>query len=315
MLVPPTKFVWDTMLAAKMFWYSLPLGLSQGVSQISRQIDRLVIGRFMSTEFFATFTWAAMALPFVPEISESVMTVLTPEFARLHKDGDNAQFLSIWHESIRKTSIIILGVFGLVEALAEPIIIALYSAKYADSVPYFRLYQIGLLVRVTVFGAILQSLGETRQILYASIFMLAVKALTSVALFKMLGPVGPVIASLILTGLLSVYFLFFISRRLGTNLRRVWPWLSYAKILAAAVLAGAAALAVYAIPKESIASALAAVSVWLSTKPSVISAVELAIGSAIFALVYVLVLHATGSLKAKDWQLLKAMTYGRFAEK
>jgi O-antigen/teichoic acid export membrane protein len=311
-VIPPSSFVMDKSLAGKMLMYSLPLGISQAVGQMSRSIDRLVIGRYMDIEFFATFTWAATALPFIAEIAESVTTVLIPELAKLHKAGADRQFIAVWQESIRKTAIITVGLFGFFEALSGPIIIAIYSEKYVDSIYYFRLYQIGLIFRVTIFGAVLQSIGRTRYILYGSAIALPLKVMINITLFKFFGPTGLVFGSLFLGLSVMYYLLHQVCKELHTSVRRVWPWSYHVRIFAASVIGGAVTLAVYLIPKAGIVSALSLFSAWAATKASIVAAAQVVIGLAIFLPVYALLLHLLGVLKDKDWELLRRMTYGRF---
>lgn len=340
-VVPPKSFIWDSTLARKMLYYSLPLGLSVAVTQLSRSIDRIVVGGFVSADLFAAFSLAALALPFIPEIAESVMTVLTPELAVMYKNGEKEKFISIWQESIRKTSIIILGIFGAVEFLAGPLMVAMYSDKYTDSILYFRLYQVSLLVRVTVFGAVLQSVGKTRQILYASIAVLLVKSFLSVSMYKLfdlfgMGPIGPVVGSILMGALLMSYWLHFISKQLDSTPWRVWPWGYYLRILAAALVAGLASAAIYLVPYPAYAATTNAVFGWLAAgaarlpagavadaagralarlavDTSVVAAARLVAGICIFLPAYAFLLHILGTLKEKDWKLAKDMTYGRLA--
>jgi hypothetical protein len=111
------------------------------------------------------------------------------------------------------------------------------------------------------------------------------------------------------------FLLFLISRFLKTRPTRLWPWSYHFRILGASVLAGAAACAVYLIPKTSIVAGLAAVSQWLAGKPSAVAAVQCAIGGAIFVPTYLVFLHLFKTLKDKDWVLFREMTYGRFVGK
>ena len=163
-----------------------------------------------------------------------------------------------------------------------------------------------------MFGAILQSIGRTRQILYGSLGILAIKAVLNVILYKAVGPTGPIFGSLLLGTLATAYFLKFISRELGTTPTRVWPWKYHFRAIVAGVVAGAAAFPVNFIPKEALSSAIALVSHWAAGKASIIAALQVVAGGAIFVPVYVLLLHSLKVLKEKDWQLLKDMTYGRF---
>jgi len=312
-VVPPQQFIWDSSLASRVFFYSLPIGLSAAVGQISRQIDLLVIGRFMDPDFFATYSWGAQHLPFVPVVATSVMTVLIPELARLYKDGERLQFTFIWHESIRKIGIFVLGVFAFVEFFAAPLIVALYSEKYVESILYFRLYQVLLLFRVTMFGYVMQSLGKTRIIFYVTLVSVAIKPVTSVLLFFAFGPVGPPLATWLNATVAFVIYLVLLSKFLGLRLSRVWPWSYYGRILGAAVVAAfGASWVLRLLPRGRMTGILGGLWEQLSGRASIAALVQLCLGGAIFLPVYVLLLYLFRTIKSKDWQLLKDVTIGRF---
>jgi len=283
------------------------------VGQISRQIDLLVIGRFMDPDFFATYSWGAQHLPFVPVVATSVMTVLIPELARLYKDGERLQFTFIWHESIRKIGIFVLGVFAFVEFFAAPLIVALYSEKYVESILYFRLYQVLLLFRVTMFGYVMQSLGKTRIIFYVTLVSVAIKPVTSVLLFFAFGPVGPPLATWLNATVAFVIYLVLLSKFLGLRLSRVWPWSYYGRILGAAVVAAfGASWVLRLLPRGRMTGILGGLWEQLSGRASIAALVQLCLGGAIFLPVYVLLLYLFRTIKSKDWQLLKDVTIGRF---
>jgi len=288
--------------------------MSAALAQLSRAIDRGVIGRYEKAEFFAVYSLGALALPFVGEIAESVMTVLIPELARLYKEGDRAQFVKIWQESIRKTSIFVLGTLGFVMFFAAPVMVALYGAQYADSALYFRLYQVALLLRVTLYGHILQAIGQTRQIMYTTVFLLVTKIGTNLTLYKMMGPTGPPVGSLVLAFIVSAYLLYFIARQLGSSMGRIWPWGYYFKILAAGVLAGGFSAVALLVSDNTLSAYVGRVSKAL-VRADVFAAMKVVLGLALFLPAYAALLHVFRALKDKDWRLLKSMTYGRFVRK
>ncbi len=313
-ILPHAGVIWENRLAVKILAYSVPLGLSAAVGGVSKLIDRGLIGRYEDTTFFAVYSVGALALPFVGEISESVMTVLIPELARLYKQGEKAQFLKIWQESIRKTSVFVLGTMGFIMFFATPVIVALYGERYAESALYFRLYQVALLMRVTLYGHVLQAIGQTRQILYASVILVLLKVGTNLTLYKALGPTGPPLGSLALAFGLFFYMLFFIGKQLGFKMGRLWPWAAYFKVLAAALAAGLVGSAALLVPDAMLSSYAGRISEKL-VRPDVTAAIKLVLGMATFLPVYLAALHISGALQDKDWQRIKAMTYGRFVKK
>lgn len=335
--VSPAKFAWSGELFRRMLFYAVPLGLSVAVGGMSRQVDTFIIGRYELKEFVATYSFAAQHLPFVPVIPMSVMTVLIPVLAKLHKERDYGQFMLVWHEAIRKTAIFILGAFAFLQFFAEPYIVTLYSAKYAGSVPFFQLYQFTLLYRVTLFGYVLQSMGKPRLILHITLGSFTFKALASCFLYWILGPAGPPVSSALTGLLLSFVYLRSIGGNLGVGLGGIWPWRTYLKNVAAAVAAGFVASAVYwvppgvilkglawapglgiraarLIPSEGLSAKFTALFERLGESASLVTFGQLVLGMAVFVPVYVLLLVLLRTLRKKDWELFRRMTYGRFVK-
>ncbi len=319
-VISPRNFVWKSDLVRRILFYSLPIGLSAASAQISRSIDRLVIGYFEDTEFFATFSWAGRSVPSVSIIAASAMTVLIPELARLHKEGNFRQFATIWHESIRKVSIATLAIFAFLEFMAGPYIVALYTDSYVGSVVYLRVYLLSMLMRVTMFGYVMQAIGRPRYILYVTLGSLTIKSFLSVGMYKLFclfdwGPMGPPIASLMMSSAVGAFYLRVISRQLSLRPRNVWPWRTYGRNIAAAVIAGASTLLVHLVPTASIIRVLTSVVGEAGGSASPVALVRIVMGATVFVPVYVVLLHFGGILKPKDWQLLKDMTIGRFKSK
>lgn len=338
-LVPPRDMIFNARLIGRILYFSVPLGISAVIAQFSHQIDKLIIGYFVKdAAFFATFTQGAQGIPAVGEVAESVMTVLVPVFAVLYKQGKREQLLATWHESMRKTGIFVLGVFGFVQFFATPLIIGLYSEKYADSVVYFRIYQLALLTRLTMYGHVLQALGSTHQIMAVTAGVLISKGVVNVVMFKTMGPLGPPFGSVAVSTAVGVVYMALISRRLGVGLRRIWPWSYYFRILGSATGAGLVAASVLLLPlgrlsdnlyssamwalapmltsaEGSFAARLARTALSAAGSPSLISFGYLALGLAIFLPLYLAALQASGILRDKDWALVRDATYGRILGK
>jgi hypothetical protein len=149
--------------------------------------------------------------------------------------------------------------------------------------------------------------------------VVAIKPFISVGMFKMFdaawpghGPVGPPISSVLISFVTAIYYTVFAKKQLGVSYKVIWPWSAYFKILGAAVVAGLIAAAVLFIPTHYYAAALVGRLAALAKKPSVLAAMQVALGGMVFLPVYVLLLHVWRAVKPKDWELLKDMTYGRF---
>ncbi|MDN5315618.1 MAG: hypothetical protein PWP10_4370, partial [Clostridiales bacterium] len=203
--------------------FSIPLGLASVVAQLSVELDKLVIGRFFSTEDIAIYTNAAREMP-VTIIASALTAVLMPRLVRLLKDKKYDDAVSIWGNSIEISFIIICFVsFGLI-VFAPEVISLLYSDKYLPGVDVFRVYSLVLLLRVTYFGMILNSIGKTKFIFYSSIISLLLNVILNYIFYLIFGFIGPAYASFLSILLVQMLQLFATGKSIDVKFTKIFPW-------------------------------------------------------------------------------------------
>ena len=72
------------------FRYSLPMGLASVVGTVNVELDKLVIGRFFTTNEYAIFANASKELP-VTMLATSLTAVLLPRLVRFLKEDKNRE--------------------------------------------------------------------------------------------------------------------------------------------------------------------------------------------------------------------------------
>jgi O-antigen/teichoic acid export membrane protein len=210
--------------------FSIPLGLASVVAQLSIELDKLVIGRFFSTEDIAIYTNAAREMP-VTIIASALTAVLMPRLARLLKDKKYDDAVSIWGNSIEISFIIICFIsFGLI-VFAPEVISLLYSDKYLPGVDVFRVYSLVLLLRVTYFGMILNSIGKTKFIFYSSIISLFLNVMLNYIFYSIFGFVGPAVATFISMIIVIYLQLLATSISISIPMHSIFPWMKLLNIM------------------------------------------------------------------------------------
>jgi len=210
--------------------FSLPLGLASVVGRLSVELDKLVIGRFFSTEDIAIYTNAAREMP-VTIIASALTAVLMPRLVRLLRDKEYDEAVNIWGNSIEISFIIICFVsFGLI-VFAPEVISLLYSNKYLPGVNVFRVYSLVLLLRVTYFGMILNSIGKTKFIFYSSIISLLLNIILNYVFYLIFGFIGPAIATFI--SLIIVIYLQLLATSISISIpmHSIFPWMKLLNIM------------------------------------------------------------------------------------
>lgn len=235
----PLKICFDTQLVKTIFTYSVPIGLAALVGTLDLEIDKLMIGGMLDTEQLAIYTNAAKELP-LTIVASSLTAVLLPQMARMLKNQNAKDAISLWGDTVCLSYMIICFFASALIAFAPQVITILYSEKYLPGVPVFRVYSAVLLLRCTYFGIVLNSIGKTKPVFYTSILSLGLNAVMNYTFFRAFGMIGPAIATFFSIAIAGFVQLYITSKTLAVELRKLLPWRSLAKItLINALLCGA----------------------------------------------------------------------------
>lgn len=243
----PASF--NPSLTKSQLQYSLPLGVSSILGTLTLQIDRILIALFFGAAFYGAYANAANELPFVSIITGSVLTVLTPEFVRLLKVGDNAEILRVWKASTSKVALVMFPLAAFFIAFAPSAIIVLFSSKYVDAIPISIIFLLILPVRITNYGALLNAAGRSRLVMMASLGTLVIKVVLGVVLVINFGLVGAAFSTLLAVYSAATWQLWECRKLLGVSWADIFPWRRLAVVaLVTAIAALISALATMGMP-------------------------------------------------------------------
>ncbi len=205
---PSLHFKWERL--KPFLSYSWPLFGLNIVNYFSKNVDTLVIGRFLGagTVGYYNKAYSLMSLP-VNNISSSVSRVLFPD---LSYSQNNREL--VWKKYLRLLSVTAFVTFPLMATmylLADDLILLLYGPKWEPSIPLFKaLCVLGAFQTLTYTGTIFQSIGKTKIIFYLNIFLKLFIVIGILAGFYLGGLMG-VIWGLTLTSIIGLiinkYFL------------------------------------------------------------------------------------------------------------
>ncbi len=234
-----TKVSFDPGFYQEVFRYSLPLGLSSIIGMLSIQLDKLVVSGFFTPAQYAVFSIGAMELPFISILNNSVNAILLP-----HISSEPAKMTEVYRAAVRKNALVIFpfAVLGLI--FATPLITFLYTETYLGSVPFFRVYLLNLPLRVATYGIIFMALRKTRYIMINSLVTLGLNLVLNLVLVRLIGMMGAVIATVIVTWLSVALYLYWMRHKLGLDLTELFPLKALLKTL---LVAGISALPAYAV--------------------------------------------------------------------
>ena len=223
------RFHIDKVLCKQILAFAIPIGLSDMVSTISREVDKLMIGGFLDTESLAIYTNAAKEIS-LTVISTSFIAVLMPKLSKMVKEERIDEAVETWKDTTSFTYIFMcFGVAALV-TFAPQVMTILYSEKYLPGTGVFRIYALILLWRTAYFGTMLSLHGKTKKILFCSIFSMAINIVLNYALYKLIGFSGPAWSTFFSIGIVNILQLKFTSNIIGISISKLFPWLDLLKI-------------------------------------------------------------------------------------
>ena len=212
---------WD--IVKKIFAYSIPIGLASLIGTINVEIDKLMIGGQLGTEELAIYTNAGKELP-LTMVATSLTAVLMPQIVRKLKQEDTLGAVSLWKTSVEISYIILCFFTTACIVFAPQIMTILYSEKYLPGVSVFRIYSIVLLLRVTYFGLVLNSVGKTRFILWSSIASLVLNVVLNYTMYQLLGFIGPAVATVLSILLIALLQIWVSGRVIHVPFSQIFPW-------------------------------------------------------------------------------------------
>ncbi|MDA1038726.1 MAG: oligosaccharide flippase family protein [Planctomycetota bacterium] len=235
---------WDPGFLGRLLAYTVPLGLAGIVGSVHLMLDKLVMACWLDAESFAIYANGATELPAIGIVSSSVAAVLAPEFVRLFQAGRLREMLELWRSSVRTTGMLVFPLTAGMLLYAPDAVAFLYSEKYLDSVPVFRIYLLLLPLRVTVHGSLLLAAGQSRAVFAASALGLVLAAMLLGTLVPVCGMTGAAAALVLAVYAVAGFLLVRTARLVGVSWWQSFPWRHLGLTLAASVAGAATAASV-----------------------------------------------------------------------
>jgi O-antigen/teichoic acid export membrane protein len=220
----------NVKILKKQINYSLPFGLSTSLNAIITKLDKILCISYISVTEYAIYTVSFLAIPGIQAIYDSLVQVYIVEMSKAYNDGDNDKVIHIYQDLITKSFSYTLPAILIVFVFANFVITTLFTEKYIDAVPLFRLYMIGSLSMVLGAGIVLRSIGKTKLTLRSyvlSSFFTIPLTFYLVINFGLWGAMSSTIFALIFP---KIFLFMFDIRELNTNIRRFFPWKNIAII-------------------------------------------------------------------------------------
>jgi O-antigen/teichoic acid export membrane protein len=225
--------------------YTLPIGLSMNVMEMSRYVDKIVVSNQSSPEDYALYARGAMEIPVIGIIANTLDNLLMPSFVQAYKDKRIDEIMVIWHGSIRLMAAFIYPCCLFLICSAPLLIPAIFSEKYIGSVIIFQIYTLGLLSRISTFDIIMRAIGQTKAIFWITLMAVITNLILTLTFMKLWGLIGAPIATVLTMLAMRLCYLKAITSYFNVGINDVFPWESILKSLAISCISSVPVLLLY----------------------------------------------------------------------
>ena len=158
-------------LYALIFSYSAYQFLFNVINYFSRNLDKLLIGKYMSMSDLGYYekSYRLMMLP-LQNITQVITPVMHPIFSDFQ--NDKGKLLSSYERIVRFLAFIGLPLSVLLFFTAEEVTLIIFGDQWMPSVPVFRILSlsVGIQIILSSSGSIFQAAGDTRSLFVFGVF-------------------------------------------------------------------------------------------------------------------------------------------------
>jgi O-antigen/teichoic acid export membrane protein len=281
----------DAKLLKAQLANALPFGFGGLVVSLQLDLNKYFVSHYFDPADFAIYSVGCFQIPLMMVLVDSVSSVLIPEVARLEMEGNNKKIIALWMAVMRKLSLFFVPTAVALLVLRHEFITALFTKDYAGAAPIFAINLIAFLLTITVTGPVLRAFEDLK--FFRLKLYICLIPVTCGALYvgiKTAGLTGAIAADVSIQLLAIATTIIVIGRRLRMGLVDLKQLTPILRTAAAAAVAGLAALAV----KMTLADA----------RPFV----TLAVASAVFGAVYLVMAVITGAVTDEEKAEMRRLT-------
>lgn len=188
------------------FAYGLPMGVYSITSSLTRDIDKLVIGRIGGTEELAIYTNCSKVLPLDFFVTAFAM-VLIPYIYRRVSEGRKEESIDLFSSYLKVGYYTVWMLGTMVLVAPEAVISFLYADVYVNGKWVFILYVLDSMLRFASVHLILTAAGKAKNVMLYSVISLILNAILNIIFYHIWGMVGPAIATTIVSFIYTILIL------------------------------------------------------------------------------------------------------------
>jgi O-antigen/teichoic acid export membrane protein len=222
--------------------YALPFGLAFAIIIPQQQFHQYFVAASVNETLFAIYAVGCLNLPIVDMLYTPVSEILQLGIAEHDRDGDREAPVRLFREAVARLAFVFIPMMALLYVCGPTLLTFLYTERYRDSVPIFRLAILAIPLAALPLDGVMRARAQNQFMLRVSVAKLALTVPLVVAGFHVFGLPGAMGGWVAAEAATRGILLLRAGQVLG-GMRRLLPWRTLAmQTLATAVAAPVGAL-------------------------------------------------------------------------
>ncbi len=214
--------------------YALPFGAAFVLIVPQQQFHHYAVASAVTAAAFAVYSVGTFQLPVVDILYTPVSELLQIGLAEGDGAGRPARAgLQLFHEAVNQLAFAFLPLMGLLAVVAPALIELVFSPRYLDAVPLFRLGLLTLALSALPLDGVMRARAQNRYMLGLSVAKLALTVPLVLGGLRAAGMIGALAGWIAAEFAARASMLQRAARLFDAPLSRVLPWRSLARQLAA----------------------------------------------------------------------------------
>lgn len=262
------------------FRYAMALWVPGILNTLAMQAHQFIVGYSFTPAEYAIYSVACFQVPLIGVLTTSIIEIMLVRVTQARAEGREEEVRQVWYQASTKSLLVFVPIAVGLAAAAHPLIVLLFTPKYAAAAPLFAILMASLPLSAVFTNNMLRAYGAMTD--YAKFYTarLILGLVLGIAGVVWMGMWGVALSSVVTLYLIVGWQLTRVAELLRVSFAVVLPWRDIGKILTAALLA--------AVPAGAWA--------WLIPWPA--AAVAAALSS--YAAVYALLALKMGLLQRED---------------
>ena len=223
----------DAALLRQQLAYAVPFAMAVGIEVVLINYHQYVVASRVDAATFAIYAIGCLQLPLYDLIVTSTVNVL---MVRMADAPRGRAALALWHDTICRLAFLIFPLAALLMVGAQHLIVGLFTATYAGSVPIFMVWVLTMLPAVMAVDAVLRVYAQTRFLLVMNLVRFACVAGLIGWFLSGFGLRGAVFVTLVAMAVTKTLGVVRIAWLMRVGVREALPWRRLAGITAITVI-------------------------------------------------------------------------------